>query len=79
MSQPESASEKPPRQRWQIESGTRGVYFGSPYAQRSTNWPLFLWSPPEASITRFDDREAAEAELARVQSRAANARLREVE
>jgi hypothetical protein len=79
----ESASETLPapgsRQRWQIESGTRVVYFGSTYEQRATNWPLFSWSPPEASIIRFDDREATEAELARVQSYAANARLREVD
>jgi hypothetical protein len=49
--------------RWQIESGTRGVYVGSTYAERSTNWPLFTWSPDPARIIRFDDREAAEAEL----------------
>jgi RES domain-containing protein len=64
--------------RWQIESGTRGVYVGSKYADRTTNWPLFSWSPDEARAIRFDDREAAEAELGRVQSFAANARLREV-
>jgi hypothetical protein len=39
---------------------------------------LFSWSPDPARIVRFDDREAAEAELTRVQSFAANARLREV-
>jgi hypothetical protein len=49
--------------RWQIESGTRGVYVGSTYAERSTNWPLFTWSPDPARIIRFDDREAAETEL----------------
>ena len=75
----EGASETSSRQRWQIESGTHGVYFGSTYEQRATNWPLFSWSPPEASIIRFDDKEAAEAELARVRSFAAKARLREVE
>jgi hypothetical protein len=32
-------TEKPVR--WQIESGTRGVYVGSTYAERTTNWPLF--------------------------------------
>jgi hypothetical protein len=37
---------------------------------------LFSWSPDPARIVRFDDREAAEAELTRVQSFAANARLR---
>jgi hypothetical protein len=65
--------------RWQIESGTRGVYVGSTYAERSTNWPLFTWSPDPARIVRFDDRAEAEAELTRVQSFAANARLREVD
>jgi hypothetical protein len=55
-----------PRPRWQIESGTRGVYVGSTYAERTTNWPLFTWSPDPARIIRFDDREAAEAERARV-------------
>jgi hypothetical protein len=35
-------------------------------------------SPSEASIVRFDDRQVAETELARVQSYVANARLREV-
>jgi hypothetical protein len=67
-----------PATRWQIESGTRGVYVGSKYAEHSTNWPLFSWSPDEARIIRFDDKTEAEAELARVQSYAANARLREV-
>jgi hypothetical protein len=64
--------------RYQIESGTRGTYVGSKYAERTTNWPLFSWSPDEARIIRFDDKAEAEAELARVQSYAANARLREV-
>jgi hypothetical protein len=64
---------------WIIESGTRGVYVGSPYAERPRNWPLFSWSPDPARIVRFDNKEAAEAELTRVQSFAANARLREVE
>jgi hypothetical protein len=63
--------------RWQIE--TRGVYVGSRYAERSTNWPLFSWSPDPARIVRFDDKAEAEAELTRVQSFAANARLREVD
>jgi hypothetical protein len=67
-----------PAPRWQIESGTRGVHVGSKYAERTTNWPLFSWSPNEARIIRFDDKAEAEAELARVQSFAANARLREV-
>jgi hypothetical protein len=58
--------------------GTRGVYVSSTNAERTANWPLFTWSPDPARIIRFDDREAAEAELARVQSFAANARLREV-
>jgi hypothetical protein len=68
-----------PTPRWQIESGTRGVYVGSKYAERTTNWPLFTWSPSEGRIIRFDDKAEAEAELARVQSFAANARLREVD
>jgi hypothetical protein len=76
--QPKKQTEKQTKQpRWQIESGTRGVYVGSTYTERSTNWPLFTWSPDPARIIRFDDREAAETELARVQSFAANARLRE--
>jgi hypothetical protein len=69
-------TEKP--RTWIIESRTRGTYVGAPYAQRSTNWPLFSWSPDPARIVRFDNKEAAEAELVRVQSFAANARLREV-
>jgi hypothetical protein len=52
---------------------------GSRYAERATNWPLFTWSPDPARIIRFDDRQAAEAELACVQVVAANARLREVD
>ncbi len=65
--------------RWQIESPTRGIYVGSDYAHRATNWPTFMHAPSsEASIIRFDDKQAAEAELARVRSYAANARLREV-
>jgi hypothetical protein len=67
------------QRRWQIESRTRGVYVGSTYAERATNWPLFIWSPDPARIIRFDDRAEAEAELTRVQSFAANARLREVD
>jgi hypothetical protein len=77
--QPEQQpKEQAPKPRWQIESGTRGVYVGSRYAERATNWPLFSWSPDPARIVRFDDRAEAEAELTRVQSIAANARLREV-
>jgi hypothetical protein len=72
-------SEAAPATRYQIESGTRGVYVGARYAERSTNWPLFSWSPSEERIVRFDDKAEAEAELARVQSYAANARLREVD
>jgi hypothetical protein len=53
--------EQPKKTRWQIESGTRGVYVGSKYAERATNWPLFSWSPDEARIVRFDDK--AEVEL----------------
>jgi hypothetical protein len=68
--QPEEQAYKP---RWQIESGTRGVYVGSKYAERATNWSPFLWSPDEARIIRFDDKAEAEAELARVRSFAANA------
>ena len=67
---------------WQIESPTRGIYVGSDYAHRASNWPTFvpfIHTPSEASIIRLDDRQAAEAELARVQSYAANARLQEVE
>jgi hypothetical protein len=64
-----------PATRWQIESGTRGVYVGSKYTERSTNWLLFSWSPDEATIVRFDDKTEAEEELARVRSFAANARL----
>ena len=63
----------------QIESPTRGVYVGAPYAERARNWPTFERSPSEDRIVRFDDREAAEAELVWVQSRAANARVREVD
>jgi hypothetical protein len=70
-------TKRPKKPRWQIESGTRGVYVGSTDAERTTNWPLLTWSPDPARIIRFDDREAAEAELIRVQSYAANARLRE--
>jgi hypothetical protein len=77
--QPKRQTENQTKQpRWQIESGTRGVYVGSTYAERTINWPMFTWSPSEDRIIRFDDREAAEGELARVQSYAANARLREV-
>lgn len=72
-------AKQPKKPLWQIKSGTRGVCVGSPYAERSSNWPTFTWSPSEDRIIRFDDREAAEAELARVQSCAANARLREGE
>lgn len=79
----EGARETPPapgpRLRYQIESGTRGVYVGSTYAERGRDWQTFAWSPDEARIIRFDDRHAAEEELARVQSYAANARSREVE
>jgi hypothetical protein len=66
------------QQRWQIESGTRGIYVGSKYAERARNWPLFSWSPDPARVVRFDDKAEAEAELTRVQSFAANAHLREV-
>jgi hypothetical protein len=38
------------------------------------DWPLFSWSPSEDRIIRSDDK----AELAQVQSYAANPRLREV-
>jgi hypothetical protein len=76
--QPKPAPDLKAATRWQIESGTRGVYVGSKYAERATNWPLFSWSPDEARIVRFDDRKEAEAELARVRSFAANARLYEV-
>jgi hypothetical protein len=78
--QPKAPPKEKPKAatRWQIESGTRGVYVGSRYAERAANWPLFSWSPDPAWIIRFDDREAAEAELAHVRSFAANARLREV-
>jgi hypothetical protein len=80
-SNPTSNPKEPPKptKRWQIESGTRGVYVGGGYAHRAANWPLFSWSPDPARIVRFDDREAAEAELVRVRSFAANARLREVD
>jgi hypothetical protein len=70
--------EQPKKTRWQIESGTRGTYVGSKYAERATNWPLFTWSPDPARIVRFDDKAEAEAELERVRSFAANARLYEV-
>ena len=72
-------TKRPEKQRaWFIERPTRGVYVDSTYAERTRDWPSFVRLPPEARIIRFDDREAAEAELARVQSYAANARLREV-
>lgn len=78
--QPKKQTERQTKQpRWQIESGTRGVYVGSTYAERTTNWPMFTWSPDPAWIIRFDDRAAAEVELARAQSYAANAQLREVD
>jgi hypothetical protein len=67
-----------PATRWQIGSATRGVYVGSKYAERTTNWPLFSRSPAEDRIILFDDKTEAEAELAWVQSYAANARLREL-
>jgi hypothetical protein len=74
-------AEQPKKTQWQIVSGTRGTYVGSKYAERATNWPLFSWSPDPARIVRFDDKAEAEAEaeLTRVQSFAANARLREVD
>jgi hypothetical protein len=68
---------KPPTQ-WQIESITRGTYVGGKYAERARNWPIFEWSPNPARIIRFDNREEAEAELERIRSFAANARLYEV-
>jgi hypothetical protein len=74
--QPNQQPEKP--RAWIIESETRGTYVGGNYAHRAANWPLFSWSPDPARIVRFDNKEAAEAELTRVQSFAANARLREV-
>jgi hypothetical protein len=61
--------------RSQIASGTRGVYVGSTYAEQLAVVHMVSRS---RRIIRFDDREAAEGELARVQSCAANARLREV-
>ena len=73
----EAAKSNKPR--WQIESPTRGVYVGSRYAERPRNWPLFERFPSEDRIIRFDDREAAEAELVYVHGYAANARLREVD
>jgi hypothetical protein len=48
---------------------------GSKYTERTTNWPLFSWSPDEARIIHFDDKAEGEAELARVEPLAANARL----
>ena len=76
----ETPGGKPPsNSRWQIESPTRGVYVGTTYAERARNWPTFERSPSEDRIVRFDDREAAEAGLVWVQSRAANARVREVD
>lgn len=68
--------------RWQTESPTRGIYVGNDYAHRTSNWPTFvrfLHPPSEGSIIRFDDKQAAEAELAGVRSYAACARLREVD
>jgi hypothetical protein len=73
------AADQTKKPRWQIESPTRGIYVGAPYAERSRDWPLFTWSPDPARIIRFDDKAEAEAELTRVQSFAANARLREVD
>jgi hypothetical protein len=43
--QPKKQTKQP---RWQIESGTRGVYVGSTYAERTINWPMFTWSPDPA-------------------------------
>lgn len=76
--QPPVLSHAETKPRWQIESSTRGVYVGSTYAERARNWPIFERFPSEDRIVRFDDREAAEAELVYVHSYAANARLREV-
>ena len=72
---------QPPKPtRYQIESPTRGVYVGSRYAERARNWPIFTHLPSsEASIIRFDDLEAAEAELLYVRGYAANAPVREVD
>lgn len=56
------------RPRGQIESPPRGIYIGATYAERTRDWPPFSHSPSQDRITRFDDRQAAEAELARVQS-----------
>ena len=78
--QPPVSTPVEPKVRWQIESPTRGIYVGSRYAERARNWPIFTHlSSTEAAIIRFDDLEAAEAELVYVRSYAANARLREVE
>jgi hypothetical protein len=74
--QPKEQALKP--HTWIIESGTRGTYVGGDDTHRSANWPLFTWSPDPARIIRFDDREAAETELARARSFATNARLWEV-
>jgi hypothetical protein len=60
-----------PATRWQIESRTHGVYVGSKYAERATNWPLFSWSPDPARIIRFDDKEGSRGRARRVQSFAA--------
>jgi hypothetical protein len=54
--QAEQRAKAPPKEqakpatRWQIESGTRGVYVGSKYAERPTNWPLFPWSDQSGGI-----------------------------
>jgi hypothetical protein len=58
-----------------------GPINGSLAAKRERRWVwlrlvwclnLFSWSPSEDRIGRFDDREEAEAELARVRSYTAN-------
>jgi hypothetical protein len=59
QTKPSSGPRTGPSPRWQIESGTRGVYVGSKCAVRATNWPLFSWSPDEARIIRFDDKAEA--------------------
>jgi hypothetical protein len=61
-----------------LTAAARGAVAHSGRAQRNRDWSLFSWSPAEDRIIRFGGKAEAGAELVRVQSYAANARLYEI-